>query len=325
MPRPRRYQGPLAATVGIALVVAVACFVLAGHGAAFLAALGGVSWWTLVLAVGLHVVAVVARSEAWTVSVRAAGASVSRRCCYQVASLGFAANVLAPSLGTAVRIWTVRRMKPEAAPPASALVTAEVPVLATQALFCAAMSFAFIGRLGVPWWLPVLAVCATAGMLAALPRLARAHAHGFWRGLAALRTRGDRSRVAGCVAVTVVCETGRTVLLLHAAGLAASVLDATALRMGSGLLAVLPIGPGSGAGAAMLIFGAGGVGAAAAAGVLLTATGLVADLGFAAWGVADLTSRARLAAARRLSSVADVVAAVCCVGLVVGLLATNAP
>ena len=102
MPGVRRYHGPLAVGAGIAVVLAGAWALLAGHGAAFLAAVRGVSWWTLVLAVGLHLVAVVARSEAWHVSVRAAGSTLGRRCCYQVASLGFAANVVAPSFGTAL-------------------------------------------------------------------------------------------------------------------------------------------------------------------------------------------------------------------------------
>jgi uncharacterized membrane protein YbhN (UPF0104 family) len=324
MPGVRRYHGRLAVGAGIAVVLAGAWALLAGHGAAFLAAVRGVSWWTLVVAVGLHVVAVVARSEAWHVSVRAAGSRLGRRCCYQVASLGFAANVVAPSFGTALRIWTLRRLKPEQAPAATALVAAEVPVLVMQVVVCAAMSFALVGRLQAPWWIPALAVLAAAAALGGLRRTARRRREGFWSGLGALRTRGELCRVAGCVALLVASDMARTVLLLHAAGLPADVFDAMALRIASGVLAALPLGVGSGAGAAMLVFGAGGVGRAAAAGVLLTATGLAADLGFGAWGVSDLASRARWVGTHRRRSAADLAAAACCVSLAVVFVAATA-
>src|SRR5262249_3734146 len=82
-------------------------------------------------------------------------------------------------------------------------------------------------------------------------------------------------------------------------GVHAGPLDAMALLVGAGLLGVLPIGPGSSASAAMLLFGASGVGPAAAAGVLLTATGFTADLGYAAWGAGDMLWRRCPARARR--------------------------
>ena len=72
---------------------------LNGHRATFAHAVAQVSWTTLLLAAALHIGTVLARSEAWALSVRAAGAKVDRRSLYQVASLGFAANVLASSLG----------------------------------------------------------------------------------------------------------------------------------------------------------------------------------------------------------------------------------
>jgi hypothetical protein len=56
----------------------------------------------------------------------------------------------------------------------------------------------------------------------------------------------------------------------------------------------LPVGPGVGAAAAVLILGGDGVAAAAAAGMLLTVTGTVGGLCFAAWAGADrLLSRGR--------------------------------
>jgi hypothetical protein len=62
----------------------------------------------------------------------------------------------------------------------------------------------------------------------------------------------------------------------------------------------LPVGPGGGAAAAVLILGSDGVAAAAAAGVLMTVTGTVGGLLFAAWAGADqLWSVSRRATLRR--------------------------
>ena len=52
-------------------------------------------------------------------------------------------------------------------------------------------------------------------------------------------------------------------------------------------LGQLPVGPSVGAAAAVLILGGDGVAAAAAAGVLMTVTGTVGGLCFAAWAGGD--------------------------------------
>jgi uncharacterized membrane protein YbhN (UPF0104 family) len=306
----RRCLTPLLAAGLIAAMLAA----LASHRQAFSDAIGGVAYATLLLAAALHVVSVVARSEAWTASVHAAGGTLCRRASYQIASLGFAANVLSPSLGTAVRIWALRTKAADQAPSAPALVAAEVPVLAIQAVATALMSVSLVGPLGAPWWTPLVVLAAAAAALLILSRAARRD-RGAWCGLAALRAGGARLRISASVAVIAVCETTRNLLVLHAVGLPAGPLDAMALLVGAGLLGTLPIGPGSSAGAAMLIFGAAGVGPAAAAGVLLTATGFAADVGYAAWGAGDMLWRSCPVRLRRLPRAADLGAAMCCAGV----------
>jgi uncharacterized membrane protein YbhN (UPF0104 family) len=310
---PRVLRRCLTVLLAAALIAAM-LVALASHRHAFAHAISGVAAATLLLAAALHVVSVVARSEAWTVSVRAAGGTLRRRASYQIASLGFAANVLSPSLGTAVRIWALRTKARDQAPSARALVAAEVPVLAIQALASALMSVSLVGPLGAPWWTPLVVLAAAGGLFLGLSRVAR-RAHGAWRGLAALRAGRARCRITASIAVIALCETTRNVLVLHAVGLPAGPLDAMALLVGAGLLGTLPIGPGSSAGAAMLIFGAEGVGPAAAAGVLLTATGFAADLGYAAWGAGDMLWRSCPVRLRRLPRAADLGAAMCCAGV----------
>ncbi len=79
----------------------------------------------------------------------------------------------------------------------------------------------------------------------------------------------------------------RNWLLLHAVGVDASLLDATAVLIAVVTLGQLPVGPSVGAAAAVLILGSDGVAAAAAAGVLMTVTGTVGGLCFAAWAGGD--------------------------------------
>jgi uncharacterized membrane protein YbhN (UPF0104 family) len=304
----------LAAGLLTAMLVA-----LAGHRRAFLDAIVGVPSATLVLAAALHVGSVVARSEAWTVSVRAAGGTLDRRGSYQIASLGFAANVLSASLGAAVRIWALRTKARDHAPSAPALVAAEVPVLAIHGVVTALMSVSLIGPLGAPWWTPLVILAIAGGMVVGLSRVRRSD--GAWRGLAALRSRDARCRIGASIVFIALCETTRNLLLLRAVGIHAGPLDAMALLVGAGLLGALPIGPGSSAGAAMLIFGAAGMGPAAAAGVLLTATGFAADIGYAAWGAGDMLWRSCPMRLRRLARAADLGAAMCCAGIAVTAIA----
>ena len=79
----------------------------------------------------------------------------------------------------------------------------------------------------------------------------------------------------------------RNWLLLHAVGVDASFFDAIAVLIAVVTLGQLPVGPSVGAAAAVLILGHDGVAAVAAAGVLLTATGTIGGLGFAAWAGLD--------------------------------------
>jgi hypothetical protein len=86
-------------------------------------------------------------------------------------------------------------------------------------------------------------------------------------------------------------------------GVDASFFDAIAVLIGVVALTQLPVGPSVGAVAAVLILGSDGVAAAAAAGVLLTVTGIRGGLCFAGWAGADrLWSRSRWAASRRANS-----------------------
>ena len=88
--------------------------------------------------------------------------------------------------------------------------------------------------------------------------------------------------------VLAVCaQVARNWLMLHAIGVNVSIFDAMALLIAMFTLGQLPVGPSIGPAAAVLILGDHGVAATAAAGVLLTVTGVVGTLCYAAWAITD--------------------------------------
>ena len=142
---------------------------------------------------------------------------------------------------------------------------------------------------------------------AGLRHLALRKGRDLWRGLAVLRSLNGGSRVIGFVLVAVFAQVFRNWMLLRAVGVDASIFDAIAVLIAVVSIGQLPIGPSVGAAAAVLILGRQGVAAAAAAGLLMTVTGTLGGLGFAAWAGADriwyatrrATSRRAHAEARR--------------------------
>lgn len=278
----------VAVTVAGALAVgAILAWALAGRREEFAAALQSASVSVLLLAVALQVLALVSRSEAWHASVAAAGGTVSRRRLHRAAGVGNLASVLNSNLATAGRIAVLRRTAPADAPGVPALIAAEVPIITVEAALAAFASFTLVGPLGLPWWVPVVCLAAAGGAIAGLGRLAGSRRRDCWRGLAVLRSLHGRNRLILLVLVAVFAQILRNWLMLHAVGVDASVLDATAVLIAMVALSQLPVGPSVGAAAVVLILGANGVALTAAAGMLLTVTGTAGALCFASWAALD--------------------------------------
>jgi uncharacterized membrane protein YbhN (UPF0104 family) len=269
-------------TVAIALAIG-----LAGHGHEFVVALRSAPYWVLGVAVALHVLWLLARSEAWRVCIGAAGGTVGRRRLYRASSVGYLGNIFNGQFGLAVRIAALRRTAPRQSPRPSVLLAAELPIVVIEAALAAICSFTLIGPLGVPWWIPLVAFAAMAALIGGLQRLARNRREGFWTGIAVLRGMQGRTRIIALVCVAVVIQIARNWLLLNWSGVDASVLDSTALLIGLAVVGLFPIGPSLGAATAVLILGTNGVAASAAAGALLTVTAAAGALCFAGWALAD--------------------------------------
>jgi uncharacterized membrane protein YbhN (UPF0104 family) len=260
---------------------------LAGRWNEFVSAAAGAPWQILALAAILQTAALLARTEAWNVSVRAAGGTVSRRPLYRAASAGYVGNIANGELGFAMRIGALRRSAPRQTPRALALAATELPILLVEATMAALTSFTLVGPLGLPWWMPLAIFAATVAALLGLGWVARNHRRGIWQGLAVMRDARARNLIIVFVMLVIAAQIARNWLLLEASGVHVSVFDATAVLIAVAALGVLPLGPSVGAGSAVLILGADGVPAVAAAGVLLTATGAAGALAYGAWALAD--------------------------------------
>ncbi len=264
---------------------------LAGRRNEFTDALSSAAPWVLAVTVLLQIVALLSRSEAWHLTIQAAGGTVDRRVLYRASSMGILGSLLNGQAAVAARIAALRRSSPEVSPRVPTLIAAEFPILAVEAALAALTSFTLVGPLGLPWWLPLVGLVVIGGATVGLRRLSVRK--GLWTGLAIVRSLPGGSRLVGFVLVAVFAQVLRNWLLLHAVGVDASLFDAIAVLIAVVSLAQLPVGPSVGAAAAVLILGGDGVAAAAAAGALMTATGTVGGLCFAAWAGADLWSLTR--------------------------------
>ena len=269
----------------------------------FADALSAAAWWVLVATVLLQIGALVSRSEAWHLTIRAAGGTVARRVLYRASSMQVLGSVINGQLGVAARIAALRHSSPDVAPQVPTLIAAEVPILSVEAALAVLASFTLVAPLGLPWWLPLIGVPVIVAASAGLRHLALRKGRQLWSGLAVLRSRRGGGLVAGFVLLAVFSQIFRNWLLLHAVGVDASFFDAIAVLIAVVTLGQLPVGPSVGAAAAVLILGSDGVAAAAAAGVLMTVTGTVGGLCFAGWAGADrLWSVSRRGALRRARS-----------------------
>ena len=252
----------------------------------FLTAIGSASAGLLVAAAAVHIIWLIARSEAWHVCVDAAGADCGRRPLFRAAAIGYLGNIFNPSFGLAVRIAELRRTAREGAS-AGTLVAADPPIVVVEIALAALFSFTLIAPLGVPFWAPLIALAAGTAVVAGMSRLANRRREGVWNGLAVLRGLRHRNTIVGLTMFAVSAQVLRNWLVLKGVGVDVSLMDATALLIATSALGLLPIGPGLGVATSVMILGSNGVAATAAAGALLTATSAVGAIIFACWALAD--------------------------------------
>ena len=237
-------------------------------------------------------------------TIEAAGGTVDRRVLYRASSMQVLGSVLNGQLGVAARIAALRRSSPTVSPQVPTLIAAEFPILAVEATLAALASFTLVVPLGLPWWLPLIGLAGgRRGERRACATSPSARAASCGEGSRCCAACAAAAAWSASCCVAVFAQIFRNWLLLHAVGVDASFFDAIAVLIAVVTLGQLPVGPSVGAAAAVLILGSDGVAAAAAAGVLMTVTGTVGGLCFAAWAGADhLWYRSRWATLRRARS-----------------------
>ena len=119
--------------VGSLATAALLAFLLGGRRDEFATALSGAAAWVLAATVLLQIVALLARSEAWHLTIREAGGTVDRRVLYRASSMGVLGGLLNAQLAVAARIAALRRSSPDVSPQVPTLVAAEFPILAVEA------------------------------------------------------------------------------------------------------------------------------------------------------------------------------------------------
>ena len=279
---------PVATSIGCTLTVTAALvYGLWDKRDAFASALGSAPAITLALAVGLQIIWLIARSEAWHVCVDAAGGTVERRRLYRASSIGYLGNLFNSSFGAGVRIAALRRSAPERSPNVSVLIAAELPIIVAEMALAAIFAFTLVGPLGLAWWAPVLFCIAAAAVIVLISRVARKKQHGFWSGFAVMRGLRGRNTIIGLVCFATGAQVVRNWVVLHGLGVDISVFDSIALLIAAAVFGLLPVGPTLGVATSVVILGSNGVAVTAAAGALLTATGAIGALCFAAWGLLD--------------------------------------
>ena len=279
--------------VGALAVTGVLGFVLAGRRGQFVAALHSAPISLLAASVALQIFALLARSEAWNVCVRAAGGTVPRRLLFRAAGVGYLASIVNGSLGMAVRIASLRKVAGDRAPRVPALVAAEIPIITVEIVLAAVFSFTLVSTLGVVWWVPAIAVVVMAGVVYGLRRVSERRRTGLWAGLAIFRMK-SRVRMTVFTLLAVCAQVARNWLMLRAIGVDVSIFAAMAWLIAMFTLGQLPIGPSIGPAAAVLILGAHGVAATAAAGVLVAVTGITGSVCYALWAITDQIVARRL-------------------------------
>jgi hypothetical protein len=222
---------------------------------------------TLLGLAALHLLGLVARSEAWRLSLGAiGGAPLGRRIVHTANAGAFVVGSLEAHATMPARIALLRRLAGRDAPHPGHVAVADLPMLLIEVAIAALL----LGMTG-EWWAPPAAV----GVLV-VARLAAGRK--ATRGLAVLADVRRRAALTGLVAFIVCCGLARIWLTLSVVHLDASPSEVAVAFAMLGAFGLLPLGPSAPPGALLVLTGGAG---ALAAGLVLSATSITGVLLYA--------------------------------------------
>jgi hypothetical protein len=259
-------MGPRMRTVAI-LGVGVVLAACALRRDDILAAASAVPPATLVGLVALHLLGLVARSEAWRLSLAAIAGAPPPRVAIHAANAGaFVVGSLEAHATLPARIALLRRLAPCQVPHPGHVAVADLPILLIEV----AVGAVLLGLAG-ELWAPPAAVAALLVARAVAGRKAT-------RGLAVLADARRRAALTAIVALIVGCGLVRIWVALSIVHLDASPAEVAIAFAMLGAFGLLPLGPSAPPGALIVLTGGAG---ALAAGVVLSATSITAVLVYA--------------------------------------------
>ena len=243
-------------------------------------ALGSVPPLAMAGAVALHVTTLVLRSEAWRLTLAAAGGdSLSRPVVHGANAAAFVAGTLQSQAALPARVALLRRLAGDRAPRAGQIYVADVPIFALELCATSLLLIAAVLTGRGPWWVAPGAFALALGVLLGARLAPERFAHRpIVRGLAILGDRRRRGALVLLVTGIATLTVARVWLILAVCGLPHGLDEIAWVFAALGIFGLLPLGPGAPPGATLAAIGAASVGAAVAAGLLLSASGIVAVL-----------------------------------------------
>lgn len=275
-PSKRRWILPIVATV---LGVALLAYLLEPHAADIRkatreASIATIAWLTLLSALALAL-----RTEMWKVALRAAGHDLPRAQLHVANGGTFLVSLVNAYVGPAVKIWALRKMRPESAG-VGQLVVVDLASVALEIMVAALLVIFAFFAIDLAWWIPVVFVAGAVGLaIVAVVTHRRWESHPSVQGLNVLMHGYYRWRLLALLAGVFVSQILRTWIALEAVGIDAGFGSATLIFVLTAVLGMLPTGLAAAPTAAsVLVFGRDGVGAAAASGVLVTVSLFLATI-----------------------------------------------
>jgi hypothetical protein len=232
-----------------------------------LAAISAVPPATLAGLAVLHLLGLVARSEAWRLSLAAIGGPAPSRRVVHTANAGaFVVGSLEAHATMPARIALLRRLAPHDTPHPGHVAVADLPIFLIEVAVAAVL----LGMAG-EWWAPPAAVVVLVVARLAAGRKAT-------RGLAVLADVRRRAALTGLVTFIVCCGLLRIWVALSVVHLSATPAEVAVAFAMLGAFGLLPLGPSAPPGALLVVSGGAG---ALAAGLVLSATSITGVLIYA--------------------------------------------
>lgn len=275
-------RGVLAGIACAALATGAMAWLLGSRWGELATALDRLPIGVFALATGLHLLVLVVRAEAWSVTLAAtSGRGAPRPTLHAACAGGYLAGSIEIHASLPVRMAVMRRLAPDAAPSVRGMVLSDMPLLAVEVVLACLIGLVAAAAIpGLPWWVAPLALLAALAMVLGLrlthERLGR---HRLLGGLAVLGTERLRGSLAALGTAITVLTLARVGIVAAGCGVAIDAPRLALLYIAIGALGLLPVGPASVPGATLAVAGgSAGVGAAGAAGLAIAASTIAAVL-----------------------------------------------